>query len=121
MDDRVKLAPTASRGGILLKIEKLKDRLLEWDGVDAVDNGEFTEVNYHGVFELLRETADALEQLQAENDRLKRERDAAVKDIWVPRWKSCKFGPDCDFISAVSGFPDCALCGEWTWRGLKEE
>ena len=36
-----------------------------------VDNGEFTEVNYHGVFELLREASDALEQLQAENDRLK--------------------------------------------------
>lgn len=29
----------------------------------------------------LREAANALEQLQAENDRLKRERDAAVKDI----------------------------------------
>ena len=29
----------------------------------------------------LREAAAALEQLQAENDRLKRERDAAVKDI----------------------------------------
>ena len=29
----------------------------------------------------LREAATALEQLQAENDRLKRERDAAVKDI----------------------------------------
>ena len=69
----------------------------------------------------LREAATALEQLQAENDRLRRERDAAVKDIWVPRWKSCKFGPDCDFISAVSGFPDCASCGEWAWRGLKEE
>lgn len=57
-----------------MDIEKLKDRLLEWDGVDAVDNGEFTEVNYHGVFELLREAANALEQLQAENDRLRRER-----------------------------------------------
>lgn len=64
-----------------MDIEKLKDRLLEWDGVETVDNGEFTEVNYHGVFELLREAADALEQLQAENDRLRRERDAVVKDI----------------------------------------
>ena len=71
--------------------------------------------------DVLDEATTALEQLQAENDRLRRERDAAVKDIWVPRWKSCKFGPDCDFISAVSGLPDCALCGEWTWRGLKEE
>ena len=69
----------------------------------------------------LREAATALEQLQAENDRLRRERDAAVKDIWVPRWESCKFGPGCDYISAVTGFPDCAGCGEWAWRGLKEE
>ena len=54
-----------------MEIEKLKDRLLEWDGVDTVDNGEFIEVYYHGVFDLLREAADALEQLQSENDRLK--------------------------------------------------
>ena len=67
------------------------------------------------------DAATALERLQAENDRLRRERDAAVKDIWVPRWKSCKFGPDCDYISAVTGFPDCAGCGEWIWRGPKEE
>ena len=30
-----------------MDIEKLKDRLLEWDGVETVDNGEFIEVNYH--------------------------------------------------------------------------
>ena len=64
-----------------MDIEKLIDRLLEWGGVDAVDNGEFTEVNYHGVFELLREAADALEQLQAENDRLRRERDDAIRQL----------------------------------------
>ena len=104
-----------------MEIKNLIDRLDDWDGVDAIYNGEFVEVNHYGVFRLLEEAAAALEQLQAENDRLKRERDEAVKDIWVPRWKSCKFGPDCDFISAVSGFPDCALCGEWTWHGLKEE
>ena len=67
------------------------------------------------------EQTTTIDQLQAENDRLRRERDDAVKDIWVPRWKSCKFGPGCDYISAVTGFPDCAGCGEWTWRGLKEE
>ena len=73
------------------------------------------------IMDLCMDAALALEQLQAENDRLKRERDDAVKDIWVPRWKSCKFGPGCDYISAVTGFPDCAGCGEWTWRGPKEE
>lgn len=64
-----------------MEIEKLKNRLLEWDGVDTVDNGEFTEVNYHGVFDLLREAADALKQLQAENDRMKEE---AQKMRWIP-------------------------------------
>ena len=104
-----------------MEIKNLIDRLDDWDGVDAIYNGEFVEVNHHGVFRLLEEAAAALEQLQAENARLKRERDDAVKDIWVPRWKSCKFGPGCDYISAVTGFPDCAGCGEWTWRGPKEE
>lgn len=87
-----------------MEIEKLKDRLLEWDGVDTVDNGEFTEVNYHGVFELLREAADALEQLQAENDRLKRERDAAVEDL-----------------NAIRGdIEEIRRCKNFKWRGPKE-
>ena len=64
-----------------MEIEKLKDRLLEWDGVDTVDNGEFIEVNYHGAFDLLKEAATALEQIQAENDRLKQERDTAVAGL----------------------------------------
>ena len=64
-----------------MEIEKLKNRLLEWDGVDTVDNGEFTEVNYHGVFDLLREAADALKQLQAENNRLK---EKIQQMRWIP-------------------------------------
>ena len=90
-----------------MEIEKLIERLQNWDGIKPDREIDCA--------------IEGLKALQAENDRLRRERDAAVKDIWVPRWKSCKFGPDCDFISAVSGFPDCALCGEWAWRGLKEE
>lgn len=103
-----------------MDIEKLKDRLLEWDGVDAVDNGEFTEANYHGVFELLREAADALEQLQAENDRLRRERDAAVEEM--PKvcyyckhregWKTC---------DRFNGNSEAETCTNWQWRGPKEE
>lgn len=68
LDDRVKLAPTASRGGNLMEIEKLKDMLRNAAGGPV------------GI-QMCQEAADALEQLQAENDRLKRERDAAVKDI----------------------------------------
>lgn len=64
-----------------MEIKNLIDRLDNWDGVDAIYNGEFVQVNYHGVFRLIEEAAEALEQLQAENERLRRERDAAVKDI----------------------------------------
>ena len=83
-----------------MEIEKLKNRLLEWDGVDTVDNGEFTEVNYHGVFELLREAADALEQLQAENDRLRRERGDAIRQL--------KFFAPCAGCKWYRGIKGCA-------------
>ena len=88
-----------------MEIEKLKDRLLEWDGVDTVDNGEFIEVNYHGVFDLLREAADALEQLQAENGSLRKERDAAVEELNATR----------------GDIEEIRRCNKFKWRGPKEE
>lgn len=100
-------------GGTLMEIEKLIEKLR----TESLYKDKAT----LEIMDLCMDAALALEQLQAENDRLRRERDDAVKDIWVPRWKSCKFGPGCDYISAVTGFPDCAGCGEWTWRGPKEE
>lgn len=61
------------------------------------------------------------ERLNAELERVTAERDAAVKDIWAAKWISCKYGTGCDFISARTGCPDCAGCGGWEWRGIKEE
>ena len=61
------------------------------------------------------------EKLRAELKKMKRERDAAIKDIWVSKWTSCKYGKDCTFTSARTGFPDCAGCGDWEWRGIKED
>ena len=132
-----------------MEIEKLIERLQNWDGIKPdreidcaieglkalqaendrlqaeLEKEEAARKKQADILYELRgqkyEQTTAIDQLRAENDRFRKERDAAVKDIWVPRWKSCKFGPDCDFISAVSGLPDCAFCGEWTWRGLKEE
>ena len=60
-----------------MEIEKLIERLDGWDGGEAIYNGEYVEVKYHGVFRLLEEAAAALEQLQAENEKLKAQ---------VPRW-----------------------------------
>ena len=74
------------------------------------------------------DAADVLSMLQVENEKLrdeleqaKAERDAALKDIWTPQWISCKYGTGCDFISARTGRPDCAGCGGWEWRGIKED
>lgn len=53
-----------------MEIEKLKDMLRNAAGGPV------------GI-QMCQEAADALEQLQAENDRLRRERDAAVKDYRV--------------------------------------
>lgn len=61
------------------------------------------------------------EKLRAELKKMKRERDAAIKDIWVSKWTSCKYGKGCTFTSARTGFPDCAGCGDWEWRGIKED
>ena len=53
-----------------MDIEKLKDMLRNAAGGPVR-------------IQMCQEAADALEQLQAENDRLRRERDAAVKDYRV--------------------------------------
>lgn len=77
---------------------------------------------------LKSQAATALSTLQAENEKLraelervKRERDAAVEDIWVAEWVSCKNRKNCSFVSAVTGVPDCAGCNNWEWRGLQKE
>lgn len=70
--------------------------------------------------QMCQEAADALEQLQAENDRLRRERDAAVEEI--PKvcyyckqrkgWKTC---------DRFNGNSEAETCTNWQWRGPKEE
>ena len=71
-----------------MEIEKLKDMLRNAAGGPM------------GI-QMCQEAADALERLQAENDRLRRERDAAEE---IPKvWKTC---------DRFNG---------WQWRGPKEE
>lgn len=55
--------------------------------------------------------ADAIEILLAE-------RDAAVEELaGRPRPSTCKHGEHCDYISVITGRPDCYSCDEWQWRG----
>lgn len=89
-----------------MEIEKLKDMLRNAAGGPV------------GI-QMCQEAADALEQLQAENDRLRRERDAAVEEI--PKvcyyckhrkgWKTC---------DRFNGNSEAETCTNWQWRGPKE-
>lgn len=95
-----------------MEIEKLKDMLRNAAG------------GLVGI-QMCQEAADALEQLQAENDRLKRVRDAAVNDLNILRkrsvWKCYACFYDDHYDRGV-----CAGCGynndnNWKWRGQKED
>lgn len=69
------------------------------------------------------EAADALEQLQAENDRLRRERDAAV-ECCSGYCTSCNFEDDCakhDMNDAAPTRWYYGDCEDWEWQGVKEE
>lgn len=93
------------------------EKLIEQLNARGLSNG--SSLGYHcGLYD---EAATTLSTLRAELERVKAERDAAIKDIWVPKWISCKHGENCGFISAVTGMPDCTGCADWEWRGQKEE
>ena len=74
----------------------------------------------------LREAATALEQLQAENDRLKGERDAVLKSFPYV-CNSCRYHTM--FYNGYAPVYDCTNpdghClnnyDKWQWRGPKEE
>ena len=71
----------------------------------------------------LREAATALEQLQAENDRLRRERDAAV-ECCSGYCTSCCFEHDCakhDMNDAAPTRWYYGDCEDWEWQGVKED
>lgn len=115
-------------GENLLNIEKLKDMLRNAAGGPV------------GI-QMCQEAADALEQLQAENDRLKRERDAAVKDIsdLIDEVEEIRRGYGIDDSDADKALADmcgnycenegdgCYIEGEkyhcenFKWRGLHKE
>lgn len=88
-----------------MEIEKLKDMLRNAAGGPV------------GI-QMCQEAADALEQLQAENDRLRRERNEAVIDMTALAAGHC-----CDLCAVeyciVRG--NTEMCTAFKWRGPKEE
>ena len=92
--------PAGGRGGTLMEIEKLKDMLRNAAGGPV------------GI-QMCQEAADALEQLQAKNDRLRRERDAAVKDIsdLIDEVEEIRRGYGIDDSNADKALAD--MCGNY--------
>ena len=88
-----------------MEIEKLKDMLRNAAGGPV------------GI-QMCQEAADALEQLQAENDRLKKERNEAVIDMTALTAGHC-----CDLCAVeyciVRGKTE--MCTAFKWRGPKED
>ena len=94
-----------------MEIEKLIEQLKRHDGVwCSIPTGE----------RLITKVTITLKQLQAENDRFKREMDAAVEEI--PKvcyyckhrkgWKTC---------DKYNGNPEAETCESWKWRGWEAE
>ena len=110
-----------------MEIEKLIERLQNWDGIKPDREIDCA--------------IEGLKALQAENDRLKRERDAAVEDLnaMIGDIEEIRRGYGVDNGDADGAFADlcgnyCAnkshrcyveaekyRCNNFKWRGPKEE
>lgn len=93
-----------------MEIEKLIERLQNWDGIKPDREIDCA--------------IEGLKALQAENDRLKRERDTAVES-WRGfcsqcAWKNHQYLADGKMDDRCRTCRDNAKCN-WKWRGPKEE
>lgn len=92
-----------------MEIEKLIERLQNWDGIKPDREIDCA--------------IEGLKALQAENDRLRRERDAAV-ECCSGYCTSCCFEHDCakhDMNDAAPTRWYYGDCEDWEWQGVKEE
>lgn len=96
-----------------MEIEKLVERLKK-----AQSDG-----SWNTLADLAHKAATALEQLQIENDRLRRERNEAV-ECCSGYCTSCCFEHDCakhDMNDAAPTRWYYGDCEDWEWQGVKED
>ena len=94
-----------------MEIEKLIEQLKRHDGVwCSIPTGE----------SLITKVTITLKQLQAENDRFKRERDAAVEEIPKDCYY-CKHRKGWKTCDRFNGNSEAETCSNWKWRGIKED
>lgn len=69
-----------------------------------------------------RQAADAIEQLLAENAKLKKERDAAVRDLKISSdCDFCKYNTDDPMFCDKSPRGDECMGKRWEWRGVQDD
>lgn len=83
-----------------MKIEKLIESLKICGNYHGCDGCVYQKIDNNCTDEICVEAATALEQLQAENDRLKRERDDAIRQL--------KFFAPCAGCKWYRGIKGCA-------------
>ena len=97
----------------------------EYDIEAAIDRLEsqerkITEIeNFHK--EMLKDHNAQVAELAARAESAERERDAAVKDMWLMRsCQSCKHKPE-GYTHIRCACPDCDDEDKWEWRGLQPQ
>ena len=108
-------------------VKALKNLQVQTGSLACLGCGHEHGCGMHGCA-ILRDSANLLESMQEELDRVKAERDAAIRDL-----ESCDI--DCNFCVYAGKYKDCDLdcinCGQdcvcsvcrdnnrWQWRGLE--
>lgn len=90
--------------------------LSKWNQAYRHDDGWIE----HPDAELIAHAPEDIRALLAYVTELETALEAAKKDIRRIAL-TCKHGGDCDYISAVTGRPDCMGCTDWEWRGVSED
>lgn len=69
------------------------------------------------VGELIRDALAYIQQLEAERDKYKRERDVAIEQLKEFDCATCKH---CNLEHIASICRKCKVASKWEWRGVKE-
>ena len=108
-----------------MEIEKLIEALgdLEMCAYGYHINGEVLGMDCTDFECLMVDAAEEISKipaLQAENDRLRRERDAAVDEIPKVCYY-CKHRKGWKICDRFNGNSEAETCTHWQWRGTKED
>ena len=111
-------------------VKALKNLQVQIGSLACLGGGHEHGCGMHGCA-ILRDSANLLESMREELDRVKAERDAAINDLKAGAWcencahyadmAECGEIPMCNVCHVECYCKDCNDGNKWAWRGLKEE